>query len=279
MPLFVSWAANNPNNVFQLNLAITGGSVEHDLVTVEDIVPTILATAETTVPEMDGYDLSPYLRSQPGVHRPQQILRHMPHEHRSNYFSWYRDGDWKILYRYDSNLFELYNLASDPDESDNLASAQPDRVLTMARAMARELQASWGIIYGALWPTHNPAQVATPARPLTDDPFFIDFSPDGRDAIDSDGDNINDGNEVALGLDPLDPGSYFYLHASPQAGGTLALTWPSKPGTSFEIRGSGDLADWSEVVIPDVPASAGTSTSYTLPPSAEPRKFYRVGLK
>jgi arylsulfatase A-like enzyme len=272
VPLIISWAAPSSGNIFQQTLPIAGGSVEHDLVSVEDIVPTILKTAGASVPDMDGYDLSPYLRSETGTHRPQKILRHMPHEHRSDYFLWFREGDWKILYRFHTDAFELYNLTEDPDESTDLSSAQPEKVLTMARAMARELDDAWGE-YGALWPTLNPTQVKTPDRPLEDDPFYIDFSTDGRDAIDSDGDGLtdaeedpdadglvdetetdpddadtdgdgtNDHAELRLNLDPRNADEAFRVQIEGVGADSVALRWPSAAGLGFNVVSATNLTD------------------------------------
>ncbi|CAA6692113.1 MULTISPECIES: sulfatase-like hydrolase/transferase [unclassified Lentimonas] len=310
VPLIVAWASPNGSNSFQQTLPIPAASVEHDMVTVEDIAPTILAMVDRSSPTMDGYDLTPYLRAESGTHRPQKILRHMPHEHRSDYFTCFREGDWKIIYRYHTNLFELYNLATDPDESENLASAQQGKLLTMARAMARELDTSWGA-YGTLWPTHNPTELAKPARPLEDDPFFIDFSIDSRDVVDSDsdgladaledadgdgllgatetdsdnsdtdGDRTDDYSEVRLGLDPLDANSAFALQARAVDSESLTLTWPSAAGAFFNVRSSDDLSTpvegW-DVLIPDVEATAGVSETVQDVPINGDKAFFSVEL-
>jgi hypothetical protein len=100
------------------------------------------------------------------------------------------------------------------------------------------------------------------------------------DNADSDGDSTDDGGELALGLDPLDSGSYFYLNSVPQTNGIMELTWPSQPGTSFEICGSTNLVDWGEIVVSEISANdSGSTTSYELPLAAESYKFYRIGLK
>ncbi len=61
-----------------------------------------------------------------------------------------RDGDWKLLAMADMKTFELYNLKSDPAESDNQAAKEPDRVKAMAETMTelyREINAE-----GPKWP-------------------------------------------------------------------------------------------------------------------------------
>ncbi len=70
---------------------------------------------------------------------------HYPHSpHRSDYFTCYRHGDWKVIYHFfpspasEDSHYQLYNLAEDPFEQSNLATARPDQL----RLMVRELMAS-----------------------------------------------------------------------------------------------------------------------------------------
>ena len=105
------------------------------------MLPTALAAAGVkTQPEwkLDGVDLLPFLRGEAkGVPHdtlywrfgPQMAIRH---------------GDWKVV-RYDSTAdgeagrqvtpLELYNLAEDIGESQDLAEAQPEKL--------KELRAEW----------------------------------------------------------------------------------------------------------------------------------------
>jgi arylsulfatase A-like enzyme len=325
IPLLAAWASPNPSNAFQQALSIPAGSVEHDMVTVEDIAPTILTAVNVSVPDMDGYDLTPYLRAEGGTHRPQKVLRHMPHEHRSNYFTCFRAGDWKIIYRYHIeeaiaggetadarfNSFELYNLVDDPRETNDLSSVQTEKLLTMARAMAQELDDSWGV-YGPLWPTHNPTRAQYPARPLEDDPFFIDFSIDGRAVIDSDGDGLTDAEEdpdadglvgaaetdpddsdtdgdgsddrteLRLNLDPCNAGEAFTARMAATGSAFFSLTWASAPGTAYNILAGTNLQDAVEswtVAASNIPAHAvSNETSYAVDEREEDSSFYRVEL-
>jgi arylsulfatase A-like enzyme len=327
VPLLAAWAAPNPGNRFQQALSIPAGSVEHDIVTVEDIAPTILAAMNVAAPQMDGYDLTPYLRAESGTHRPQKVLRHMPHEHRSNYFTCFREGDWKIIYRYHIeeaiaggethedagyNSFELYNLVDDPRETNDLASVQTEKLLTMARAMAQELDESWGV-YGPLWPAHNPTRAQYPSRPLEDDPFFIDFSIDGRAAIDSDGDGLadaeedpdadgllaatetsadasdtdgdgsDDRTELRLNLDPRNSAEAFRAKLAAVQASSLTLNWPSAPGTTYNILAGTNLLDAVEswpVAVSNIPAHAvSNETAVTVEALDVDAAYYRIELK
>jgi arylsulfatase A-like enzyme len=42
-----------------------------------------------------------------------------------------RQGDWKLVYGKPENQWELYNLRTDPTERQNLATAQPKRVVEL----------------------------------------------------------------------------------------------------------------------------------------------------
>ena len=50
----------------------------------------------------------------------------------------------KLIYNYQTNYHQLYDLAADPTESNDLASSQPDTVTRMARALAQRLDRLWG---------------------------------------------------------------------------------------------------------------------------------------
>ena len=195
VPLFVAWGKDDPDNQFQQQLPITGGTVEHDIVSVVDLTTTILSVADVSHPPMDGVDLSPYLASVPGTHREQVLLRHQPNSHRSSYFTSFRKDNHKLIYFYwetPERQFELYDLANDRDESEDLANTHPELVLDMARSMAMALDDGWGI-YGALWPTFNGG--GDDDRPFVDDPFLIDYFVHDRDQVDTDLDLLFDFQE------------------------------------------------------------------------------------
>lgn len=304
VPLFIAWAKTDPANVFQQDLPIAKGSIEHDIVSAVDLPTTILAVAGVPHPDMDGVDLSPYLASIPGTHREQTLLRHQPNSQNSSFFTTYRRNDLKLIYFYykdAANAFELYDLSVDRDESDNLASTRPDLVLEMAREMASALNESWGE-YGALWPTlaidpgtgNSFAGDGDLFRPLNNDPFLIDFSIYGYDLVDSDEDGLADaledadgdgligsvetspdfsdsdddgspdGLEVGTGTDPLDGSSSFVMQISATGSDTMNATWPSIPGSSFLVEGSYNLADWDDLDDNYPAASSGNTTSLSV---------------
>ncbi|MCP5538435.1 MAG: hypothetical protein H7A51_19655 [Akkermansiaceae bacterium] len=250
----------------------------------------------------DGYDLSGYLRGEDGFHRPQRYLLHYPNGSKG----WYREGDWKLAYRYSDDSFLLFNLATDPTESNDVAASEPARVVRMARAMARELDGKWGSL-GTIWPITGSA---TP-RPATDDPFALPYHVDGRNTVDTDGDgladlledidgdglvgltetdsdnpntdndNIDDYSELRLDLDPLDPNSSFAVRPSLLSASSMRLAWPSAPGLSFNILYSDDLStpvkDWA-VLIPNVDAHSTLSETTQDIPVGSARRFFSIEL-
>lgn len=178
----------------------------------------------------DSHSLVPYLSGIAGSHRPQEIVVHYPHEHRSDFFSWIRQDDLKLIYNFQNNTHELYNLATDPTESTNLAASQPESTMALTRRLAQMLDAGWGPT-GILLPTIS---TTAPSGNVVSIPDIAgiagsDLDNDGIDDRDedsnlnglvdpgetdpdndnTDNDNVSDGQELLLGLDPLDPNSFF----------------------------------------------------------------------
>lgn len=293
-PMIVSWAKPDGANAFQTALPIPAGSREDDIVAVFDLFPTFASVAGVPASSpTDGFDLSPYFRAQPGVHRPQEILIHFPHDHRSDYFTIFREGDWKLIYNYPTDSYELYNLANDISEANDLAAAQPERVMAMSRKMARQLADA-----GAQWPTFaaggtdDPQETPNlPGLDLDNDGIpDVDEDPNRNGLTDpgetdpdndnSDGDPTKDGDEIRTGTDPLD-GTSFFRAIPDNSTGNFILTWPSKPGALYRIESSENLVahTWSEIVD-NLPAQAGSTSSYDLgPPASSGRTFFRVLLK
>ena len=150
VPLIVAWAKPDSTHPLQQALSIPANSVEHSIVTCVDMMPTMLKIAGADIPDgtvIDGFDISPYFAGKAGRHRPQQFLTHFPHRHQNTLFSTYREDNWKVIYNYGSNKWELYDLASDPFEKKNVFGANPERSVAIAKAMIRELDAQ-----GALYP-------------------------------------------------------------------------------------------------------------------------------
>ena len=89
-----------------------------------------------------------------GIDPQREVLAHFPHQWKSyqlhdiDYMSSLRKGDWKIVYRHREQRLELYNLAQDITERNDLSAAEPERLAQMAEALTAKLEG-----YDALLPT------------------------------------------------------------------------------------------------------------------------------
>ena len=115
---------------------------------------------------VDGSRLDTLLTGKPDKARGQTFLMHYPHSpHRSNYFTCYRRGDWKVIYHYfpskasENSHYQLYNLAEDPFESKNLAAVRPDQLRVMMHGLIASLEQ-----HSALYPTVKKDRT-TPLKP------------------------------------------------------------------------------------------------------------------
>ena len=142
VPLIIAWAKPNPDNPLQKALSIPANSVDHNIVTCVDMMPTMLKVADVCIPEgavIDGFDIRPYFTGKAGTHRPQEFLTHFPHRHRNTLFSTYREKNWKVLYNYGSSKWELYDLDTDPFEKSNIFGNNPEFSKTIATKMIQKL--------------------------------------------------------------------------------------------------------------------------------------------
>jgi len=149
VPMIVAWAAPHAENPHQKRIPIAEGSRVDDIVAIFDLFPTFanIAGVEAPTDKIDGHDLTPYLQGKSGSHRPQELLIHYPHDHRSQYFTILRQDSWKLIHNHAPRGFELYHLGHDLSETNNLAEAEPERVRAMAGRMLEIIQES-----GGQWP-------------------------------------------------------------------------------------------------------------------------------
>ncbi len=120
VPGIIAWPGKLP----------AGSVYQHPLSTL-DLLPTFVAAGggdPTSIEGLDGVDLVPFLQDE-NRERPHQTL-YWKMETRGAI----RDGDWKLL-RFPDRPAELYNLAEDPGEQNNLAHAHPEKVKTLFRKL------------------------------------------------------------------------------------------------------------------------------------------------
>ena len=120
------------------------GAVSREPIASIDLLPTIAAAVGTRPPadrEIDGIDLGPALR---GDKVPERALMwHFPHyRHGPGHdpYSVVRKGDWKLIRFYDPAKTELYNLAEDLAEANDLATSEQDRTDQLSAVLDEGLQ-------------------------------------------------------------------------------------------------------------------------------------------
>lgn len=148
VPMLVRWADAVAPSV--------RGGVSDTPVSGIDLFPTLLAAARVAPPDgiaIDGVDLAPALRGEP---LERDVLTwHFPHYWWGTNvqpYSVIRQGDWKLIFRYEDAACELYDLAADPGETRDLAAEEPERVEALRERLMLELSA-----HGARLPKPNPA--------------------------------------------------------------------------------------------------------------------------
>ena len=72
---------------------------------------------------------------------------HYPHSpHRTEYWTSYRNGDWKVIYHYfpsevsENSHYQLFNLKDDPFEQKNLASSRPADLQRLMQGLITALE-------------------------------------------------------------------------------------------------------------------------------------------
>ena len=124
-------------------------------VVLTDLVPTLLQAAgvdtNKQVGPLDGANITDTIAGKPPASRP--LFWHFP-----NYTNQggrpagaIREGDWKLIEQFEDGSLELFNLASDPSETTNLAEQETARV----KELLGKLQ-NWRNSVGARMPTPNP---------------------------------------------------------------------------------------------------------------------------
>lgn len=149
VPFIAAWAKASPANSHQKRLPIPAGAVQTQQAAVHDLFPTVLGAAAVNSPAghtVDGLPLDTLLSGRPDPSRKTQFLMHFPHVHRTDYFTVWRDGDWKVIYHYfptqvsGGSHYQLFNLASDPFEQQDLAAKEPAQLRRMMQGLITALE-------------------------------------------------------------------------------------------------------------------------------------------
>ncbi len=181
VPFIAAWAKPNSDHPAQQRLPIASGAVQGQVANVTDLFPTLvrMVSAEGNGAAqgehiIDGLPLDTLLSGRADPSRRDQFLMHYPHgPHRSNYFTTWRDGDWKVIYhalpevpahggfiQFEGGHYELFDLKSDPFEQNNLAGSEQDVLVRMMEGMVRELEDK-----GAVYPVGEDGKSLAPMVP------------------------------------------------------------------------------------------------------------------
>lgn len=150
VPFIAAWAKPTPDHPRQRRLPIAVGAIQAQQAAVYDLLPTILETVGVKAPAghpLDGTPLGTLLSGKRDAARPETFLMHYPHApHRTDYFSVYRDGPWKVIYHYfpssvsEGSHYQLFNLVDDPFEQSNLAASKPDELRRLMQGLIAGLE-------------------------------------------------------------------------------------------------------------------------------------------
>ncbi|MBL8854647.1 MAG: sulfatase [Planctomycetaceae bacterium] len=147
-PLIMAWAERDETHVLQQQFPIRSNAIQTQLTSVCDLFPTVLDVTKIASPDghhLDGSSLRELLAGD--ALRAASFLMHYPHEHRSSYFTSFRNDRWKVIYHYVPNIqsggatYELFDLQADPFESTNVAAAEPEMLRTMMQQLVAGLEA------------------------------------------------------------------------------------------------------------------------------------------
>jgi arylsulfatase A-like enzyme len=145
VPFIAAWAKAAAENSFQKQLPIPAGVIQSQQAAVYDLFHTILNLTAIQSPGghvVDGAKLDTLLAGKPDASREDVFLMHYPHApHRTDYFTTYRHGGWKVIYHYfpsdvsGGSHYQLFHLAEDPFEQKNLAASQPEELRRLMQGL------------------------------------------------------------------------------------------------------------------------------------------------
>ena len=150
VPFIAAWAKPSAANAHQQRLPIPAGAIQTQQAAVIDLFPTILGLTGTSAPRghiVDGARLDTLLAGRRDPQRAETFLMHYPHApHRTDYWTSYRDGVWKVIYHYfptdvsGNSHYQLFHLGRDPFEQTDLAKTEPAELKRMMQGLIASLE-------------------------------------------------------------------------------------------------------------------------------------------
>jgi len=137
-PMLVKWPGK-----------VKAGSVSDDYLIIEDFFPSILEMAGIqnyeTIQSIDGKSFVPMLLQEGTTFEGRDLFWHYPNKWGGKgpgigTTSSIRSGDWKLIYWYKNQHFELYNIKNDIKEQYNLADDHRDKVSELASKLGNYLR-------------------------------------------------------------------------------------------------------------------------------------------
>jgi len=144
VPLIISWPG-----------VVEPGSICNEAIISMDYLPTICEMAGVNLPNdrmIDGLSLMPLSKKSGSLNR-KTLYWHFPHYWWGTNvqpYSIIRDGDWKLIYWYENEKVELYNIADDLSEKNDLAHQKPEKVKELEKKIKTWLKET-----GAKLPVKN----------------------------------------------------------------------------------------------------------------------------
>lgn len=155
IPFIVSWAGHDTTtgNSHQSSLPIPAGSTCNTPIIIEDVPMTLLdivtgKPSRNLLPGADGRSIVSLLKNpdskKPGYGR--KLVFHYPHQWTGSPSGGYqshssmRKGDWKVIYFYESEEWELYHLKDDIYESRDLSDSHPSKLKALANQLKTSLE-------------------------------------------------------------------------------------------------------------------------------------------
>jgi arylsulfatase A-like enzyme/GH43 family beta-xylosidase len=146
----------------------------------QDLFPSVAHLARATLPSgvsLDGEDLSRVFLGQAKAKRSKALFWCRPADRPGNNGELWpdlatRQDDWKLLLMRDGTHAQLYDVAKDPSETQNLAAQQPQVV----RRLSRSLLAWWKTLPGSREPANQiGSNRPTFANPIAEgaDPWMV----------------------------------------------------------------------------------------------------------
>ncbi|MCC5906921.1 MAG: sulfatase [Balneolaceae bacterium] len=144
VPLIISWGRSSEYQTSQQILQIVPGLRIDNPVFSTDLFPTIVELANAEIPGShthDGESLLQLINGQDNGNEQRSLFWHYPHKWGPagpgiDPFTSIRSGDWKLIYFYDRQKWELYNINDDISETRNMIRRLPEKAEELSLKMA-----------------------------------------------------------------------------------------------------------------------------------------------